>query len=95
MTTPAKPVTLPPALEVQRTEIATYLRELPRLLAEGEEGRYVLIKGDQVVSIWDTADDAYQAGCERFGLEPFLAQPINGRDLEMPWPEDLRPGKAV
>ena len=42
-----------------RAEIATYRRELPRLLAEGYAQRFVLIKGDQVVGVWDTSDDAY------------------------------------
>jgi hypothetical protein len=69
-----------------RTEIATYRRELPRLIAEGHAGRFVLIKGDAVVSVWDTSDDAYQAGCERFGSGPFLAQPIDPRDLTRVFP---------
>ena len=78
-----------------RTEIRTYIRELPRLLAEGQEGRHVLIKGDEVVSIWDTADDCYQAGCERFGIGvPFLSQEIDSKYLDMPWPSDLLPQKA-
>lgn len=73
--------TLPPSLQPLATEIATYFRELPRLIAEGEKGRVALIRGDQIVSVWDTFRDAYQAGQDRFGLEPFIAQPINPRDL--------------
>jgi hypothetical protein len=72
-----------------RREIATYRRELPRLLAEGQEGRYVLIKDDQLISISDTFDDACQAGHERYGLGPFLAQPIDPRDLTRVFPEAL------
>ena len=64
------------------TEVATYYRELPRLLAEGEAGRIVLIKGDRVVGVWDTFDDAYQAGVLLFGFGPFLAQPIDTRGPE-------------
>jgi hypothetical protein len=83
------------ALDLIRTEIKTYFRELPRLLEEGQEGRVVLIKGDQVLSIWDTTADAYQAGRERFPLgEAFLTQPIDSRDLTRPYPEDLRPREA-
>ncbi len=70
-----------------RAEIATYRRELPRLVAEGHAGRFVLIKGGEVVSIWDTSDDAYHAGCERFGHGPFLAQPVDPRDLTRVFPE--------
>jgi hypothetical protein len=82
-------------LEAIRTEIATYRRELPRLLAEGHEGRFVLIKGDQVFGVWDTFDDATQAGHDRFGLGPFLAQPIDSRDLTRPFPEAFAPGKTA
>ncbi len=82
-------------LDAIRTEIKTYFRELPRLLEEGDEGRFALIKGDQVISIWDTFGDAYQAGRERFGLGvAFLAQPIDSRDLTRPYPESLKTGEA-
>jgi hypothetical protein len=78
-------------LDAIRTEIRTYFRELPRLLEEGHEGRVVLIKADQILSIWDTFGDAYQAGRERFGFgEAFLAQPIDSRDLTRPFPESFR-----
>ena len=83
------------ALDLIRIEIKTYFRELPRLLDDGHEGRVVLIKGDQVLSIWDTTADAYQAGRERFPLgEAFLTQPIDSRDLTRPYPDDLRPREA-
>jgi hypothetical protein len=77
------------ALLLLKREINTYRRELPRLLAEGHEGRAVLIKGDQVISIWDTAEDAYQAGAERFGLDVYLAQPIDSRYLTSVFPKEL------
>ena len=57
-------------------ELATYQRELPRLLQEGHEGKYVLIHGDQVDSLWPDEDAAYEAGCERFGIAPFLVQQV-------------------
>lgn len=63
-------------------EFATYCRELPRLLEEGEGGRYALIKGDEVISIWDTQRDAIQAGCERYGLEPFAVKTIDLKDVQ-------------
>jgi hypothetical protein len=83
---------LPANLEVLRTEIRTYLRALPRLLADGHQGRHALIKGEELLSIWDTHDDAYQAGCERFGIgDAFLAQPIDPGFLNYPWGEDMLP----
>jgi len=55
----------------------------------------VLIKGEAVLSLWDSFGDAYQAGRERFGLgEAFLAQPIDAEDLTRPFPEALWPWKS-
>jgi len=65
-----------PAQVLLAAEIAAFERELPRLLAEGEEGRWALVKGDHVVSVWDTSGDAVQAGDEKFALEPFLVQRV-------------------
>lgn len=69
------------------SEIAAYRRELPNLLADGHAGRFALIRGDQLAGVWDTFDDACQAGHDRFGLEPFLAQPIDASDLTRPFPQ--------
>jgi hypothetical protein len=69
-------------LKVFEREIAAYRRELPRLLEEGEEGRYALFKGDQLLSVWDTQGDAIQAASERFGLEPHFIMKIDARDGE-------------
>jgi hypothetical protein len=61
-------------------ELATYRRELARLLLGGEVGRFALIHGDEVVSVWDTRRDAVQAGHDKFGTAPFLVQQIQ-RDI--------------
>jgi hypothetical protein len=53
-----------------------------RLLDEGHAGRHALIKGDEVVSIWDTQRDALQAGCDKFGLEDIAVVKIQPRDPE-------------
>jgi hypothetical protein len=83
-----------PRLDPIRREIITYRRELPRLIAEGLDGRFVLIKGDEIVCICDTSDEAHQAGAERFGLGPYLAQPIDQRDLHRAFPKELDPPKV-
>ena len=70
------------ALKIYEKEIATYVRELPRLLEEGEAGRHALIKGDEILSIWDTQGDAIQAGRDKFGLEPICVKTIDGRDIK-------------
>jgi hypothetical protein len=57
-------------------EWKTFKREIYRLICAGNKGRYALVKGDQVVSVWDTLTDATQAGQERFGNEAFFVQEI-------------------
>jgi hypothetical protein len=73
-----KPWELPdlPEDHVLAREWKTYKREVQRLLAEGHEGRHALIKGDVVVSVWDTSRDAVQAGHSHFGTGPFMVQMI-------------------
>src|SRR5437588_10046847 len=70
------------AVKLYEREIATYLRELPRLLAEGHAGRHALVKGEEILSVWDTQGDALQAGRERFGLDPIFVKAIDPRDPE-------------
>ncbi len=48
-------------------DILTFWKELPRLLADGEEGRYALLQAGGIVSLWDTLNDATQAGYDKFG----------------------------
>jgi hypothetical protein len=74
--------TLPDNLKPLEREIGTYYRELPRLIAEGHEGRYTLIRGEELLSIWDTLEEAATAGHDRFGFERFMTQKIRSRDLE-------------
>ena len=71
----------PEQLRPMRTELETFYRELPRLLDEGEEGRFVVVKGGSLHGVWDTFRDARQHGGEVFGLEQFVAQEIDRRYL--------------
>ena len=57
-----------------------YRREVARLLAEGNAGRHVLIKDVQIIGIWDTHDEAAEAGYQRFPGQPFLVHPIQERE---------------
>lgn len=56
-------------------EMATFKRELPRLLA-ASEGKFVLIQGDTVLGTFSSYEDALQIGYERVGLEPFLVKQV-------------------
>ena len=57
-------------------EWAVYRRELPRWLAQGQEGRFVLIKGDDVIGFWDTWRETVDTGRKRFGMVPFMVHQI-------------------
>jgi hypothetical protein len=57
-------------------EWRAYRRELPRLLKEGHQGKCCLFKGDDLLGIFDSYEEARAVGIERFPLEPFLARPI-------------------
>lgn len=86
-------VAVPPrADQLLATELATFQRELPRLLAEGEENRWALIQGGTAAGVWDTFADAVQAGDERFGLTPFLVEQvlIERRAARVPWGSNPR-----
>ena len=56
-------------------ELETYRNKLPELKGENE-GRFVLIKGERVVDVFSSYDDALKAGYTAFGLEPFLVKKI-------------------
>jgi hypothetical protein len=58
------------------TEWNTYLDELPRLLAEGHEGKFVLIKGNQVIGLFETWDDARREGQDRFFMQAMFIHQI-------------------
>ncbi|HKB39171.1 MAG TPA: hypothetical protein VKD72_22215 [Gemmataceae bacterium] len=62
--------------DVLSQEWDTYRREVARLLAEGHEGKFVLIKGGQVIAVHDTWDAAREAGLRLYLLEPFLVRQV-------------------
>ncbi len=70
---------LPPD-HVLAEEARTFQRELPRLLADGQEGRFALLKGDAVIGIFDNLWAAADAGRKKFGFAPFLVKQIQERD---------------
>lgn len=55
-------------------EVATYDANLDTLKAQ--EGKFVLIKGEEIVDLFATYEDAIKEGYQKFGLEPFLVRQI-------------------
>src|SRR5262249_54811440 len=54
----------------------TYCREVNKLLSEGLEGKFVLIKETAIIGVFDSEDDALEEGNRRFLRNPFLIQQI-------------------
>jgi hypothetical protein len=71
-------------------ELATFKRELPALL-QTMRGQFVLVHGDCVDSSWKTEDEAYTAGCERFGTEPFLVMLVAEHEPPLTVYQDVAP----
>jgi hypothetical protein len=57
-------------------EWETYLNEAARLLGEGLEGKFVLIKKEEIIGIYDTEREALTEGDRRYLLTGFLVHQI-------------------
>jgi hypothetical protein len=59
-----------------------YRREVGRLLAEGNEGRWVLIKDEEIIGLFDTREEATAEGYKRYLIarQPFLVHQIQTRE---------------
>jgi hypothetical protein len=72
------------------TELQTYSRELPNLL--GSQGKFALIQGDHIVSIYETYDDALKIGYDRFGIKtPFMIKQIQALENAQFFTRDIAP----
>jgi adenosylmethionine-8-amino-7-oxononanoate aminotransferase len=59
-------------------ELETYKNKLPELKAN--EGKFVLIKGDQIVDTYSSYEDAIKEGYAKFKLEEFLVKQIHSME---------------
>ena len=65
-------------------------QRLEGLLANGKEGTYVLFKGGEPQGFFESEQEAYEAGLDRFGLEPFLVDLVMRRRKSSWRPPSLR-----
>jgi hypothetical protein len=86
-------VSLDDSNEPLAREWNVYCREIGRLLAERHHGRFVLIKGKDIVGIFENWATARQAGLKRFHRQPFFDHAIRDvepnfhiRGINRPWP---------
>ncbi len=77
----AERAVIPKSMEPLEVELHTLYRELPRLLSDGVAGRFAVIRGTQIDSLWDTRHDASQYAHEKFDDPIFLTQKIDPRLL--------------
>ena len=61
--------------QVLETELKTYERHREALL-ETAEGKFVLIRNDQVIGVYDSKMDAIAQGYQKFGNVPFLVKQV-------------------
>jgi hypothetical protein len=50
------------------------------LLANGHENRWVLIKGQEIIGIWDTEEDARAVALQKYLMQPCLIQQVRSRE---------------
>ena len=61
---------------VQSKEIANYQQNKEAILRDNS-GKFVLIKGDKIIGIYDTRNDAIKVGIDKFSNSPFLVKKIS------------------
>jgi len=60
------------------TELALFDRSLPSWLAH-EEGKWVVLHGEEILGFFDSDPDAYRAGIEAYGKGPFLIRQVSNK----------------
>jgi hypothetical protein len=66
--------------EVLELELKTFEEKRLTLLAE-HEGKFVLIKGDQIIGTFESQQDAIAVGYREFGNVAFLVKQISPSDI--------------
>jgi hypothetical protein len=73
------------------TEMETFRRELPTLLADpANRGRFALVHNDEVVDVYPSFEAGLAAGYDRFGLEPFMVKEITDNERPLYFSRNLR-----
>jgi hypothetical protein len=57
-----------------------YRREVGRLLAEGNEGKHIVIKGEEIIGLYNTHLEALAAANQRFLGQGFLIHQVQTRE---------------
>lgn len=57
-------------------ELALFEKLKPELL-KSYDGKFALIRGDEFIGAFDSAENAYNEGVKRFGREAFLVKRVS------------------
>lgn len=75
---------------VLEREYRVFKEHQSELLAKGE-GKFALIKGDTIIDVFASYEDALKEGLKRFGDVPFLIQEIQREeDVQFFYADSLR-----
>jgi hypothetical protein len=69
-------------------ELNRFDQELPQLLRT-MRGQFVLLRGDDTAGPYPTEDTAYEAGCAKYGVEPFLVMLVEEHEQPIPMIQDV------
>ena len=76
------------------TEIKAYEKRLSDL-EKTYPGKFVVIKGEELLGAWDTLDAAAEAAVARFGRGPYLIRQVGAAPPTLPASVLFRPPRAV
>ena len=68
-------------MDTLKKELQTYESNRAELIGK-YEGKFALIRGEEVSDVFDTKTDAIRQGYKKFGLVPFLVKQIV--EIEIP-----------
>jgi hypothetical protein len=71
-------------------EIETYNKVIASLKSRYTDGGFVVIKGDEVIGVWQTRVDALKSGFEKFGDVQFLVKNIDDQNIVANYSRNLK-----
>lgn len=72
-------------MAVLEQELKFFAENKPKWI-EDHSGKFVLVKGEQLIDVFDNADTAVSEGVRRFGMESFLVRQVTPADEEIQIP---------
>jgi len=70
-------------------ELEVYQKNKADLQAQNPQGGFVVIKGEEVLGVWQTRMDALNEGIKKYGDVAFLVKDINESDIAINFSRNL------